>query len=401
MILYKNALKKVESEFKKTKIKTEKVELLNSINRILAEDVYADADQPNFTNSAMDGFAVKYAKGNNEWKIIGEISAGGFKIFQVKQGEAVLIMTGSRIPHGTDTVIPIEDTKLENNNAKLLNNISLYKGANIRYKGEDLVKGKLLIKKNSVLRSNNITMAASCGKSSLKVFKRLKIGVLATGNELIDINIIPKGDKIRASNLYSLLSAISEINMEPVSFGIVKDNKEEIKKRIKNALDSDIDILLTAGGVSVGKYDLLINIFRESGIKIVFSKAKIKPGKPIVFGVYNMKGKRVLVFGLPGNPVSCYVDFILFVRNVIMNCLVKNNKLSTSAVLKDTLKKYDNKRHFVRGLINNRNGIDYVSPSGIQSSANIGGLNLADALIVFEENKTILKQRSKVECIRI
>ena len=401
MIRYNDALKKVKNEFNKLKLKNEKVELLNSINRILAEDIYADTDQPKFTNSAMDGYAINYVKGINEWNIIGEISAGGFKNYRVKPGEAVLIMTGSRIPSGANTVIPVEDIIIERGKIKYLINRPLIKGMNIRYRGEDIKKGTLIIKKGTVLKSNNITLAASCGKSSIKVIKKLKIGVIATGNELVDINIIPKEDKIRASNLYSMLTAVSEMNMEPVTFGIIEDNKEKIKKSLTNALSTGIDILLTTGGVSAGKYDYLNTIFKESGIKIIFSKVNIKPGKPIVFGVYNKNGKRVLVFGLPGNPVSCYVNFILFVRNVIMDSLSMNGISNIKAVLNVTLKKKDNKRHFVRGILNNKDGINYVSPVGSQSSANIGGLNKANALIVFEENKKILKRGSKAECIMI
>ena len=401
MIRYNDALKKVKNEFNKLKLKNEKVELLNSINRILAEDIYADTDQPKFTNSAMDGYAINYVKGINEWNIIGEISAGGFKNYRVKPGEAVLIMTGSRIPSGANTVIPVEDIIIERGKIKYLINRPLIKGMNIRYRGEDIKKGTLIIKKGTVLKSNNITLAASCGKSSIKVIKKLKIGVIATGNELVDINIIPKEDKIRASNLYSMLTAVSEMNMEPVTFGIIEDNKEKIKKSLTNALSTGIDIFLTTGGVSAGKYDYLNTIFKESGIKINFSKVNIKPGKPIVFGVYNKNGKRVLVFGLPGNPVSCYVNFILFVRNIIMNNLSLNGKQNTRAVLSMTLKKKDNKRYFVRGILNNKDGINYVSPVGSQSSANIGGLNKANALIVFEENKKILKRGSKAECIMI
>ncbi len=401
MIRYSDALKLVKNEFIKLKIKNEKVELLNSLNRILAEDVYADSDQPNFTNSSMDGYAINYVKGINEWKIIGEISAGGFKNYRVKPGEAVLIMTGGKIPDGANSVIPVEDTTIENGRVKHIINKPLIKRMNVRHKGENIKKETLIIKKGTVLKSNNITLAATCGKSSIKVIKKLKVGVIATGNELVDINIIPKGDKIRASNLYSLITAISEMNMEPVSFGIIEDNKEKIKKRITKALSSDIDILLTTGGVSAGKYDYLNNIFKESGIKIIFSKVNIKPGKPIVFGVYNKNKKKVLVFGLPGNPVSCYVNFILFVRNVVMNSLSLNGIPNTKAVLNETLQKKDNKRHFVRGILNNKEGINYVSPAGSQSSANIGGLNNTNALIVFDESKKILKRGSKAECIMI
>jgi len=398
MINYNDALKKAESAFKKLKVKTEKVGLLDSLNRIIAEDIYADTDHPSFTNSSMDGYAVKYVKGITEWKIKGEASAGSYKNFYVQQGDAVRIMTGSRIPYGADTVIPIEDMILWKNMIKFRKNKSLRRGINVRIRGEDIKRKELLIKKHTLLKSNNISIAASCGKKSIKVFKKLKVGVLATGNELVDINIKPKNDKIRASNLYSLLSAIEQMNMEPVPFGVVKDNKEKILKRIHEALYSGIDILLTTGGVSAGKYDYLIDVFKELGVKIIFSKVNIKPGKPVVFGEYN---KRVLVVGLPGNPVSCYVNFILFVRNTIMDCLFLNKNFITTAILKQTLTKQDNKRHFLRGIIHNKKGTNFVSQTGSQSSANIGGLNSANCLIVFKEELKMLKKGSMAECIMI
>ena len=401
MIPYNDALKKVEMEFEKLKVKTEKADLLDSINRIVAEDIYSDTDQPLFTNSSMDGFAVKYVKGNNRWKIIGEIKSGGYKNINVRPGESVRIMTGSKLPPGADTVIPIENMIEDNNFVNCLNNILLRKGLNVRQQGEDIREGNLLIRKNTILNSNNIAIAASCGKKTIKVYSKLKIGVLATGDELVDININPKGDKLRASNLYSLLSAIQEMNMIPVSFGIVKDKKQEIIKRIQEALNSGIDILLTTGGVSAGKYDYLIDVFKELGVKIIFSKVNIKPGKPVVFGIYNKNRKRVLVFGLPGNPVSCYVNFILFVKNAIMNRLSLNNNHNTTAILNQTLTKRDNKRHFLRGIIQNKKGINFVSHIGSQSSANIDGLNSANCLIVFNEKIMRLKQGNKVECIMI
>jgi molybdopterin molybdotransferase len=310
-------------------------------------------------------------------------------------------MTGSKLPPGADTVIPAEDIIENKDSVNYLNNILLRKGMNVRCKGEDIRKYNLLIRKNTILRSNNIALAASCGKKTIRVYSKLKIGILATGDELVDINIKPKNDKTRASNLYSLLSAIGEMNMEPVSFGIVKDEKEEIKKRIKDALNSDIDILITTGGISAGKHDLLKNIFENLNVKIKFSQVNIKPGKPITFGVYAGKEKSALVFGLPGNPVSCYVGFILFVRNVIMNKFALNKEGTATAILNATLIKQDNKRHFLRGVIHNKNGTNFVSKIGSQSSANIGGLNSANCLMVLKEDHKILKKGKSVECIMI
>ncbi|MCC6866847.1 MAG: molybdopterin molybdotransferase MoeA [Ignavibacteria bacterium] len=401
MISYSKAYKITESEFRKLNLKTETVKLNDALNRIIAENIYSDTDQPIFTNSAMDGYAVKSNGNIYTWKIKGEISAGSSNNPIVKTGEAVLIMTGSKLPRGADTVIPVENAIVKDN-ILYLKNIKSFKAANnIRYKGEDIKKGKLLISKNTLITSKCITAAATCGKSKIKVYKKLKIGILTTGNELVDINKIPKGNKIRASNLYSLHSAINEINMTPVSFGIVKDNLSLLKKKAVNALNSDVDILLTTGGVSAGKYDYLKEIFTLLGIKIKFHKVNIKPGKPLLFGIYTARGKHILVFGLPGNPVSCYVNFILFVKNVLLNIMAPKINNTFTATLNCTVTKKDSKRNFLRSCLYNLGGLNYVSVIKNQSSANIGSLSGSNCLLIFEENKKTLKKGSKVHCIMI
>ena len=401
MIQYSEAVEIVQKEFSRLKPLTEKLSIVGSLNRILAEDIFADTPQPLFTNSAMDGFAVKYRKGITKWKVIGEISAGKFKNYNPAPGESVLIMTGSRMPVDADTVIPVEHVNTIGNDITLISGKTVTKLQNVRISGEDIKKGEKVLFKGQIIHANHIQLTASCGKKSIKVYKKLNAGVLTTGNELIDINTKPKGAKIRASNLYSLIAAAIESGLQPANLGIIKDDKQAIKRKIYKGLISDIEILLTIGGVSEGKYDYLPDIFKELGVNILFHKVNIKPGKPMLFGVYNKRGKRVLIFGLPGNPVSCFVNFNLFIRNVFYSTKLNEGLYNINAVLVNDLKKKDNKRHFIRGILSETGGVNYVSASGSQSSANALGLSNANVLIEFPENEKELRKGSIVQCIKI
>ena len=212
MINYDEANSLIEKEFEKLVLQTEVINLLDSINRVLAEDIISDINLPPFTNSAMDGFAIKYNPAIKKWKVIGEISAGNFQDYQLGDGLAVSIMTGGKLPETADTVIPIEDVIIENDLVSLKEDTSFKKGINVRLQGNDLLKGKIALNKNIILKPKHISVAASCGKEKIKVYKRVKISVLATGDEIVEINEIPSEDKIRNSNLYSLSGSKTPIS---------------------------------------------------------------------------------------------------------------------------------------------------------------------------------------------
>lgn len=299
MIAFADAYKIISNEVKKLKLQTEEVDLLDSLNRILAEDVYADTNLPPFDNSAMDGYAVKFNPSRKQWKMVGEISAGNLSEgsfrnhFTLNDDSAVLIMTGSKLPENTSAVIPVEDVITENGFVKLADGKSIKENQHIRKKGEDLTEGMLALKKNQLITSNKISLLGACGKARVKVYRKLKFGVLATGDELVDIDGKISDDKIRGTNLYSIISVVNEFNMDAVNFGFVGDNKEKIKEKLSEAFNSDIDFLLTTGGVSVGKYDYLKELLIELGTDIKFWKVSIKPGKPLVFGAINKNNRKI------------------------------------------------------------------------------------------------------------
>ena len=238
MLSFEEAIKLIENEFHQLKKEIIEVNLSDSTGQTLAEDIYADVNLPVFDNSSMDGYAINYSEGTDSWNITGEISAGNFKEYSVDISSAVRIMTGGRIPANANAVIPIEDIIEDGSMLRLRDGIRIKLNQNIRYKGEDLKSGSIALKRNTVLKSQNISLAAACGKTKLKVYRKLTAGVLATGDELIDIIAEPKEDKVRATNLYALLAAIREVNMNPINLGIVKDNKDLLMKSISIALNS-------------------------------------------------------------------------------------------------------------------------------------------------------------------
>lgn len=397
---YSEALQIIKDEVTALNLQTEIISIEKSVNRILADDIYADVDLPPFDNSAMDGYAIKYSQ-QTVWKVLGEVSAGNFNNLSPSKDEAVLITTGSKIPNSTDTIIPVEDVSFENDLIKLKDNTLFQKGMNIRTKGNDLKKDKTALSKFTKLDSKTIAVAASCGKSELFVFKQFKIALLASGDELIPITEKPSEDKLRVSNIYSLQTAVKEINHIPISYGFVKDHQKLIKNKIQQMLSDDNDIIITTGGVSVGKYDFIRDVFEELGIRIKFWKANIKPGKPIVFGVHENDNSKKIVFGLPGNPVSALVNFYIFVRPAIDQLFHQNEADHFFAELDNDLKKNDNKRHFSRG-ISFFDGMKLkIRSTFSQSSGNLVEMSKANCLIEIPEEVLNPKKGIVLKCIKI
>ncbi|MGQ9642913.1 MAG: molybdopterin molybdotransferase MoeA [Ignavibacterium sp.] len=400
MINYNEALEIIKKEISKLSITTEEVDIFESLNRILAEDVIADVDLPPFDNAAVDGYAIKFSD-RTQWNIIGEISAGNFSSFTLTENDAVLITTGSKLPLNADTIIPIEDVEVNGNKLSLKQNSLFKKGLNIRTQGNDLKKNEIAVHRFTNIDAKTIAVLASCGKEKVKVYSRLKAAILATGDELIPINQKPEADKLRVSNIYSLYAALKEMNNSVINLGFTKDDKDIITQKIKTALELNIDILITTGGVSVGKYDFLKDIFEEQGVVEKFWKVNIKPGKPIYFGVYEKDSKRILVFGLPGNPVSSLVNFYVFIKPAI-EFLFKQNPLNkVKAVLQNNLKKKDGKRHFARGILFQENDEWKVTSEFSQSSGNLVEMSRANCLIEIDETKTNPAKGELVECIMI
>lgn len=296
------------------KLKTEKVDLVYSVGRVTSTDYYSDVDFPPFNKSAMDGFVV-CSRDRVEYKIVGCIKAGDFLDIELKEDECLSIMTGAPLNKNGIKVIIKENVDIKGDKIIVKKDSN---NDNIAYKGEDLKACDIALKKNSLISPFSVGILANCGVKEVEVYKKIKISLAVTGDELVDINEKPNLGMIRNINTYSLLSKINSISFsESLNLGIIKDELADTIKTVKSFLDSEGDLLLLSGGSSKGDFDFVIEALNSLGVKILFDGVKIQPGKPVIFAKYNDK----IIFGLPGNPVSVLISFEIFVKEVLYRML--------------------------------------------------------------------------------
>jgi molybdopterin molybdotransferase len=296
------------------------IDLAEAWGQVLAQSVVSDLDSPPFDKALMDGYALRAADvmGQVELEVIEEVTAGRVPLRTVTSGQATRIMTGAPIPVGADAVVPIEETAPAANGAahrvtiragglRRAGQFILQQGAAVRRGTEVLTAGR-------VLRAQEIAALAELGASRVRVIRRPRVAILATGDELVAVDQTPGPGQIRNSNEPMLASQVQQAGGEPVRLGVARDNREALRERILAGLQSDF--LLLSGGVSAGKLDLVPSELAAAGVQQVFHKIQMKPGKPLWFGWLPRSGDRppCFVFGLPGNPVSSMVCCELFVR---------------------------------------------------------------------------------------
>lgn len=302
----------------------ETTELLAASGRVLAEPITADRDFPPFPRATRDGYALRaqdVAEIPARLEVIGEIKAGDLPtgLFDVKPGQAVSIMTGAPLPPGVDAVVMVEYTAQTGNSVEIKRSVK--SGENFVPRGAEAREGQLLLDRRTRLDHAGIAIAASVGKSKLRVFRRPRIAVLSTGDEIVEIDQTPGPAQIRNSNTYSLAAQIQKAGGEAVQLPIAPDEPSRLRSLIEEGLESDL--LLLTGGVSMGKYDLVERVFAELRAEFYFTGAQIQPGRPVVFGRCGQwrtgvsAPHQIYFFGLPGNPVSTMVTFELFVRPMV------------------------------------------------------------------------------------
>ena len=294
---------------------TELLDLLDAGGRVLAEEIVADRDFPPFPRATRDGYAVR-AKDTStipaSLRLVGEIRAGASQAdsaIELHSGEAVRIMTGAPVPAGADAVVMVEYAS--EGDGSVVVQRSVAPGENFVPAGSEARRDHLLLDRGTLLTESAVAVAASVGKARLHVRTRPSIAVLSTGDEIVDVRVEPRTNQIRNSNSYSLATQIKSAGGVPVLLPVAPDEPARLRQLIEEGLRSDL--LLLAGGVSMGKYDLVEQVLVELGAEFYFTGALIQPGKPIVFG--RVRGKYF--FGLPGNPVSTMVTFTLFVLPLI------------------------------------------------------------------------------------
>lgn len=382
----------------------EKVALLEACHRVLTTDIVADEDIPSFDNASMDGYALHSedtvgATGahNVSLTMEGEVAAGEVYPGTLGKQKAIRIMTGAPIPQRANAVLEQELVVAQNGFVKI--GMHVTEGKNIRRKGEDIHKGDVALRKGTVLTSAPLGVLASLGIPNIQVYRKPNVALVTSGNEVVNVEEKITAGKIRNSNSYTLWGLVKECGCEPVQLGNARDSEEESERKIKEGLTQDV--LITSGGVSVGKYDFVLKTLEKLGVEIKFWKVNIKPGMPIAFGIYSASSRLpVPVFALPGNPVSTMVTFLQFVRPALQKMMgmdLQQAPLQLRATLEHDIQKHDGKRHFSRGIVRNENGNLIVKTTGSQSSGVLTSLALANCFIILPEETKELKAGSVVD----
>jgi len=394
--------------------------ILDCPGQVLAEDVYSTINIPPLDNSAMDGYAVKAKDTRGASKqsprflrVIDTVTAGSISEYEVEPGTAIRIMTGAPVPRGADSVVQFENTDEEQRKESAADQpttrvgiLSEAKpGLNIRRAGEDIARGSTALKKGVVIRPAEIGLLASLGYSQVKAVRRPVVAVLATGNELVDVDQPLPAGKIYNSNTYSIASLVKRYGGIPKILGIALDNENSLVSKFQQGLDADM--LLTIGGVSMGDYDLVKDILSAEG-DMVFWKVRVKPGKPLAFGRLKGTGENgtagsIPHLGLPGNTVSCMVSFELFVRPALLKMMGKKNftKPTVEAIMEDSIRNKEGRRIYDRAIVERRNGRYYARLTGPQGSGILTSMGQANGLVIIHEDTKEVNKGDIVQAIML
>ncbi len=363
---------------------SESTSLLDLAGRVLAEDIKAPWDLPCWDNSAMDGFAVRAEDcvSGKTLTIDGYLPAGVTAIgIEVKPGGAVRIMTGAPTPAGCDAIVPIEET--EENDGKVTMTGKVKRGDHLRVRGEDVSQGDLVITAGTVLRPAEINMLASFGYQTVSVFRRPKIAILSTGDELVEPGDEIGPGQIINSNTYSLAAAVKEIGGEPILLGIARDDRASLTEKISTGLEADG--LITSAGVSMGDRDLVCEVLQMLGVERQFWKVDIKPGRPTAFGLKDGKP----IFSLPGNPVSSMITFEEFVRPALLKMMGHQRVIKPfiKAIMQKTINKKPGRVQFLRVRVVNDSEQLLASSSGDQNTGIVRTLLRANGIAVLPADR--------------
>lgn len=390
MIPFEEAISIVEANVRP--MPAEQVTLSHAAGRVLAMNVVADRDMPPHPLSAMDGFACRKSDLADTLDVIETIPAGYAPMKKVGPKQCSRIMTGAMVPDGADTVVMFEHAE---DNGKTMRVHTGNQKANIRLRGEDMHAGDTVLKHGTLIGPAETAVLASVGCDPLSVAKRPRVAVIATGSELVEPYETPDNAQIRNSNSYQLCAQIARAGAIPEYIGIAVDTPEEIDNYVKRAL-GNADVVLLSGGVSMGDYDFVPQILKQNDIDLLFEKVAVKPGKPTVFGVCGGK----FFFGCPGNPVSTFVMFEMFVRpflHKLMGASGKHRKVM--AKLAEPITRRNTKRHEFRPVFFNENG-SMQSPE-YHGSAHIHSYIHADGVIAMPVGVASLKEGSTVDVVLI
>ena len=399
------ALEKVLSVFHPLEV--ERMPVLEALGRVLAEDIRARGDIPPHANTAMDGYAVIAAdtagatpESPVALRVIENLAAGYVAGAKVTPRAAIRIMTGAPMPDGANAVIPFEETSQEGDLVLLFAEMAV--GKNVRFAGEDVREGTQVLSAGARLRPQEIGMLAALGYSEVRVIRRPRVAILATGDELVDIDAPLTPGKIRNANGYSNAAQVLKYGGEPLMLGIAQDSIEDLTSKIQEGLAQGADLLLTSGGVSVGDFDVVKQVLVAEG-EMTFWRVRMKPGKPLAFGLITAEvggvPRTVPVLGMPGNPVSAMISFELFVRPAILTMQGHTNldRPTFDAILDAAIPSKDDRRHYVRVQITLQGSEYHAKLTGEQGSGILNSMVLANGLAIIPEDWSEAPAGSRVK----
>ena len=374
---------------------SETVALPAARGRVLATRVSSERNLPPADNSAMDGYAVRSedlkgaGDGGQSLPVAFEVPAGGHAPRELRAGEAARIFTGAPIPTGADAVVRQEDTKRDGDSVRIL--VTPPAGEHVREEGEDIRAGECALEAGTCIGPAEIGMLASLGRSFVRVHQRPRVSMLSGGDELVEPDGDVRGGRIVSSNSYSLAAQCLEIGADPVYLGIARDTREDLELYFRAGLSSDV--LVSSAGVSVGDRDYVRGVLEKLGCSLVFWGVQMKPGFPLAFGRFE-NGAGPLVFGLPGNPVSAMMTFEQFVRPALRKMLGYDRlfRPTLRARLGERLTKGPGRMHFVRVLLERKDGEVWARSTGNQSSGVLRSMVSAQGVLIFPAEATELAE---------
>jgi molybdopterin molybdotransferase len=398
MIPVSEAIQIVESQT--AKLSAENVSLEASVGRILAQDIVADTDLPPFDRAQMDGYALRaadVARVPARLRIVGESAAGAGWHQEMHAGEAVRIMTGAPVPKGADSVQQVELTRAHDSQVEILETVEL--GRSIVRQASEIRSGETVLRAGEQINASMIATLASFGYAQVKVARRPRVAVMATGSELVDVGQKPGRDQIRDSNNYTIAAYAEQANAIIERLPLAGDDTGELKRQIALAADR-CDVLITSGGVSMGVYDFTKAALKEIGAEIFFERIALRPGKPTVFARLGDS----LIFGLPGNPVSVSVTFNLFAR-VSLLALQGANLTSlaeaTAVLARDVKGSVDRESYLPAILRADEKGMLLAEPLKWGGSSDFVGFARATALINLPAGANVTRKDSSVRVLHL
>ena len=388
MLSVQAAQERIHSHFKS--VETETLSLAQCAGRVLAADIIS-SDLPPFDNSSVDGFAVKAhdladttAASPRTLRVVADIPAGFTSDVSIAHGQAARIMTGAPLPKGADAVIMVEDTDFNNREAgtPAPKEVQVYKtikpGENIRTRGMDVKTGYKVLFAGHKLRAQDIGLLAMLGVANVPVYRKPRVALLSSGDELTPVESPLEPGKVRDSNSYILASAIADSGCDVMPLGIAPDNRDTIQFLLDQAIAMNADVIISSAGVSVGAFDFTKDVVESQG-KLDFWKVNMRPGKPLAFGEY----RGVPFIGLPGNPVSAFVGFEVFVRGAlgVLSGLKTVARQKVKVRLAEVVES-DGRESYLRAVVEEKDGVLSAKLTGHQGSGNLLSLVQANALLV-------------------